>query len=172
MFQIHRILSQDRYTAPVFRGVFPSDKIPALKNGAYVINTSPSHEATGHWVAIWKTSNNAEYFDSYGRQPIPSIKRKLKAYTHNTVALQSPLSAVCGQYCIYYLLHRSRGTSLYSMLKQFTWDVDENDQMVFEFVEDNFELNAKLIDTKEFVNQLARSLVFSTTDSRNTSKLN
>ena len=158
--QLHNILSQDAHVGPVFKGVHPADGIPPLNSGAYVINTAPSTESQGHWVALWVSSKDVEYFDSYGQTPSSCIQVKLKGrrVTCNDQMLQSPLSAVCGQYAVYYLLHRSRGMSLASILKDFGSDVDDNDQYVYDFMEQSYDLDATLVDTPGFVQQMAQSL--------------
>ena len=107
--QLTDILYDDPYVGPVFEGVFAMDELEAFAEGACVVNTSPSSERTGHWIALWIDSAN-ECFDSYGRQIPERVKRlwkNKKKWLRNTVPLQSPLTAVCGQYCVYYLLHRA-----------------------------------------------------------------
>ena len=40
--QLSTILEQDRYVGPIFRGVYPIDQLPTIRDGAYVINTAPT----------------------------------------------------------------------------------------------------------------------------------
>ena len=61
-----------------FVGVFPSDKIPKLKNDTYcILNLDNSSEAGSHWIAIYKDNLNETYvYDSFGRSNkiiIPSL---------------------------------------------------------------------------------------------------
>ena len=74
--QIEFILKQDPYVAPSFQGVFARDKIPYFENGSCVINTAPSTQASGHWIALYVTGDIVEYFDSYGGDVLNSWKRK------------------------------------------------------------------------------------------------
>ena len=160
--QIDIILSSDSYVGPLFRGVFPRDQLSRFQNGVYVINTDPSTQPGEHWVAVYATNGRVEYFDSYGGDPPQWLKKwwKNTPWSSNPVPLQSPLSAVCGQYCIYYLLHRARGVDMSTLLLDFTSDVDINDQMVYEFISERYELdNLKLLDTEGVISQLARASV-------------
>ena len=160
--EIEYILKHDSYIGPTFHGVYAIDKLPYFKTGTCVINTSPSTEKTGHWVAMFITDTTAEYFDSYGREPLTKLKRRWrnKSWITNPVPLQSPLSAVCGHYCIYFLMHKARGFSMDSIVMDFVSDVDYNDEMVHEFIESRYDLNTKLIDTEGVIIQLARASIY------------
>ena len=80
--------------------------------------------------------------------------------TSNPVPLQSPLSAVCGQYCIYYLYNRARGIDMSSILLDFGCDVDYNDQVVYEFVENRYDIEGlKLLDTDGLLTQLSKARI-------------
>ena len=69
--------------------------------------------------------------------------------------LQSPLTSVCGQYCLYYLLHRARGISLQVILNEFSSDVDWNDQFVYDFIRNRYDfINVNIIDTEAVIQQL------------------
>ena len=156
--QLTSILSEDRFVGPVFRGVFPMDRLPRIRIGAYVINTAPHNHPGLHWVALWVNGNTIEYFDSYGSEPNSKLRRwgKNRRWSVNPIPLQSPLSSVCGQYCVYYLLHRLRGIDLPTLLMDFGSDVDDNDKLVYDFVRDRYDLNRlTLLDTEKVISQLA-----------------
>ena len=160
--QIDYILKRDPFVGSSFRGVFARNLIPNFESGICVVNTSPSRQKSGHWIALYITHDEAEYFDSYGKDVPRFLKNKWKekSWTSNPVALQSPLSAVCGQYCVYYLLHRARGLSMSRIFANFSNDVDYNDRFVYEFVQNHYDFDdLKLLDTEGFVTQLAKSLV-------------
>ena len=160
--QIDSILKHDSRVGPTFHGVYALDELPYFETGTCVINTSPSTEKTGHWVAMFVTDNTAEYFDSYGQEPAINLKRRWwnKSWVTNPVPLQSPLSAVCGHYCIYYLMHKVRGYSMESIVMDFGGDVDYNDEMVHEFIESRFDIKTKLVDTEGVIRQLARASIY------------
>lgn len=159
--QIESIMKQDPYVSPTFQGVFAIDELPYFKYGSCILNTSPSTEKNGHWVAMFVTYSDVEYFDSYGGEPLTILKRRWsnKTWFSNQIPLQSPLSAVCGQYCIYYLMHRVRGLSMSSIVMDFGSDVDRNDERVYEFIESRFDVDTKLLDTEGVIRQLARASI-------------
>ena len=82
---------------------------------AYIVNTDEHDEPGQHWVAVYfPVSTEAEFFDSYGHAPLYFDQRladfvQKKNVVYNTKRLQGPLSIVCGQYCLFYIMHRSRG---------------------------------------------------------------
>ena len=160
--QLVSILKQDPYTVSIFRGVYPINRLPAIRNGIYVINTAPDTHPGLHWVALFVTDSSIEYFDSYGGDPPTALYRwgKKKQWIKNPIPLQSPLTSVCGQYCLYYLLHRSGGIDMMDLLMDFDADVDRNDKLVYDFVEERYNLeHLTLVDTENVISQLARARV-------------
>ncbi len=121
--QINYALEQDLLTRKIFRGVFPSDKLPQTIEKypcGSVAKTDPSNKPGTHWVAFYFPSEEqGEFFDSYGQPPNSyrkSFKNVLNKHSYdwksNTHKLQSKWSNVCGQYCIFYLAHKARGFSM------------------------------------------------------------
>ena len=143
--QLSQILKADRYTAASFGGVLASNQLPRkpLRSfpAAFVANVDPSTQPGRHWVAFFfLDGKHAEYFDSYGCPPgLTSFKTFLKKnslyWQYNAQRIQGPLSTVCGQYVLYYLLHRCRGWTLTNILEQFTDDLSFNDFLVNDFIE-------------------------------------
>ena len=83
---------------------------------AFIINTDEHDEPGEHWVAVYfPESTKAEFFDSYGHLPsyfderLVYFLQKANSVIYNTVKLQGPLTPVCGQYCLFYIMHRERG---------------------------------------------------------------
>ena len=158
--QLRKLLSSDPYVRPLFKGVFARDELKHFKKGTCILNTSPSSEKTGHWIALWIDEDHSEYFDSYGGLPPSFISNmwKKRKWVYNKARLQSPLTAVCGQYCVYYLLHRARGMDMESILRDFDTNADRNDQYVFDFIDDRYVLkDLTLVDTPGFISQIARA---------------
>ena len=158
--QIRKVLEQDRYVRPLFNGVFAIDQLPKCVDGAYVVNTAKSTHPGQHWIAVYIAGDIVDYFDSYGGEPSSDLQRWCRnwSWTYNPVPLQSPLTSVCGQYCIYYLIHRCRGITLDEMLLDFCADVDHNDQMVYDFVDKKLD-GLKLVDTQGLINQLCNAKI-------------
>ena len=73
--------------------------------------------------------------------------------------MQGPLSATCGQYCIFYLLHRCKGMPLHEIVNMFTYDKELNDEMVNEYVRKISTLETKVYDLKTLKEQIAIALI-------------
>ena len=140
-YEIENILSKVIPTSRTrFLGVFALDQIPQIDNSfsfplCFVSNTHPSTKPGEHWVALFYLSpDSLEFFDSYGLPPaVYGFSLDPRVYNHRT--LQSLNSNVCGQYCIFYLYHRSRGKSLSRILNSFsTRDLAWNDKSVARFI--------------------------------------
>lgn len=167
--EITAILKRDRFTRQVFRGVFARDRLPMRRlphPSAIVVNTDPSTKPGQHWVAIYFTRDGVgEYFDSYGQPPsLSPIKTFLQKNTRQTVrnrtSLQGPLSAVCGQYSLFYLLHRCRDIDMSTITGFFSTNKRENDIIVNEFIKRHFPgINTKVYDFSFANRQISKSLL-------------
>ena len=78
---------------------------------------------------------------THGKHPINDnkhfldfINRNVVEWEHNKIQLQSAFSTVCRQYCIYFLYHRCRKSSMSSIVNSFVNDKLRNDQLVYNFV--------------------------------------
>ena len=83
-----------------------------------------------------------EFFDSYGHPPEyydESFKFET-IETWNKRKLQSSWSEVCGQYCIFYLYHKSRGYSMSKIVNLFTHNTNLNDCNVACYVKKHFKV--------------------------------
>lgn len=86
-----------------FVGVFPSDKIPKMKNNQYaIINLDKSDQSGSHWVSIVKSKNGIYIYDSFGRRTIkilPSLKQSGNGMILETEndAEQKEIEENCGQ---------------------------------------------------------------------------
>ena len=142
---IHRILSQNVSTKPYFRGVYASDTIPPLKNkSAVVVNLDKSSERGSHWICMFtEDGKHLEFICSYGKSPYfygDIFKTFLLNFSHvswNNTCFQSLTSNVCGAYCIYFLLKRCQGHSLYCIIHELK-KCKKNDFRIFQFVKKNF----------------------------------
>lgn len=120
--QISSVLSRHAKARRVFIGCFPSDMIPLNDRYPYamVVNTDSSARKGRHWIAIYVPSpSTAEYFDSFGMEANKNIKNYLKNFLivrRSNKMLQSIFTDVCGMYCIYFIIKRSTGESLYSIV--------------------------------------------------------
>ena len=148
---------------PTFLGVFASDTLPSRIPipCSLIANLDTSNEKGSHWVCFYFPKNGLpEYMDSYGLEPLASFEDFMgSTYRCNTHFLQSPFSAVCGQYCLYFLLRRSRVWTMDDVLCDFKAnDFRYNDNLVYRFVEDHFRANLPMYDFGWQFEQVCRSL--------------
>ena len=128
--QIARLLAMDARTKSIFRDVVPKDglstTIYALQV-AFMCNTDDADEPGEHWIAV-----KDDYFCSYGLPPPHSafctfMNEYCSEWTHNSKRLENPLSNVCVQYCVAYLLPMRTFANI------FGTDLVANDCRVFDW---------------------------------------
>ena len=141
--QIRHLLFHDPYTRPLVRGVCPRDHLPGRLTWhvgdppqLYVVNWDPAYRPGSHWVALYlHPTQRGEYFDSYGLPPLPECQRLLnqcRQWTYNTRRLQED-TLVCGQYCVLFLMLRSRGRSFDQIIDALLRP--DHDSLVHAFVQ-------------------------------------
>ena len=137
--QLRCIIKSDSKMRSTIAGVYARDEIPNEINTfptGYIVNTDSSNKPGRHWLAFYlKSRDDVELFDSYGHPP---EYFSLTANTFNKKRIQSSTSNVCGQYCLYYLLHRCRGVSMASIVNQFGDNYHENDNYVYDYISNAF----------------------------------
>lgn len=146
--QIDTILSRDRVTRKYFLGVFASDLLPTtIKRypACFVCNVDKSSKPGSHWIAFFiESPDKVEFFDSYGNDPsffqgpLLNFASHFSRVVYNPLPLQSNKTAVCGQYCVYYLYTRCRGKTLKYFLSHFVSENVSNDRRVYNFVAKRF----------------------------------
>lgn len=143
--QIKNVIQQDLTTRKKFAGVFAENRLPQQIDFypcGFIVNSDPDSKPGRHWLALYFTSpEQGEFFDSFGRKPefyskkfVTFLNRNSKNWTHSQRELQSVTTAVCGEYCIFYLMHRARNVSMNSIVNLFSLNKQKNDQQVYEFV--------------------------------------
>ena len=130
------------------RGVLAADQLPKIPlsrfPSAYIVNTDPSHMQGKHWVAFYfDEKKEGEFFDSYGNSPhsynrtfLNFLLQNSDQYQYNDRKLQNEYSNVCGQYCVYYLMYKSKGFSMNEIVNSLSFD--HSDQYVYDFVKNVF----------------------------------
>lgn len=167
--QIWRAISSDSMSKEYgFLGVFSPDTLPIraciTEPCTLVCNTQDSKLPGQHWVAMHKDdAGHGWYFDSYGAPPkLPeflALMDSCEIWDYNTKQLQSIGSTTCGQYCIFFITHCSRGYSFDAMIELLDHEDDlfVNDAMVNSFVVENFNLDSlKPTDTQFLVRQIGQ----------------
>lgn len=144
--EIELILKTEPIVKHIFVGVFAINELrvaPKQRPCAYVVNTDPISKPGKHWVAIYLTRTmEGEYFGSFGIPPVQPKFRKFldknapEGWLYNDESIQHPFSTVCGEYCVFYLLYRCRGTSMATIVRMFDENNQEdNDILVKDFVD-------------------------------------
>lgn len=152
-----------------FLGVFSPDTLPVrsmIKDPLLLIcNTEDSDLPGQHWIAIHKDHRgHGFYFDSYGAPPkLPefmAIMDSCHQWSYNKTQVQSLGSTTCGQYCLFFVTHCSRGYSLDNIVELLDQDDDKfvNDAIVNDFVKRNFDFDFPLIDKPFLMKQIAKQL--------------
>ena len=123
-----------------------------------ILTTNPGR----HWVAFYvpvNTPHHIEYWDSFGLPPAEIFTPFLgqKTYKRSTKFIQHPITATCGQYCIYYILKRCSGNTFDNIVSDFSENQLANDVLVNEFIEQNFCVELKIFDLPFIVTQICRS---------------
>jgi hypothetical protein len=153
--QILAIARSDPILDQIMLGVFPSDMLPKITHvpAALIVNLDPSTETGSHWVSLY-FDKRCEYFDSYGRKPeiLESyiLANSLK-YTFNNKQVQSPLTSICGQMCIYLLIWRARGIPYNEIV-----DTMNNDYFVAGFVDGIFNMTSEMYNYDFIANQICK----------------
>ena len=149
-FQLTEVMENDRVAKRTFLGVFPMDMLPKYpiqhRPCSFIVNSAPSTDEGKHWLAVYiDEDGGGELFDSYGYNANfydtrleHFLQRNCNFHVYNTCQLQSLLSDVCGQFCLFYLLHRSRGIPADSIVRLFSEKKRENDHLVANFINKHF----------------------------------
>lgn len=145
-------MRRNKSTRKFFMGVYPSDQLPVEIHtypACFIANTDSSNEMGSHWICFYMPCAHVlEFFDSYGNRPtyfrdnIADYASQFSYVYHNPQRLQSYTTAVCGQYCIYYLYSRSVGKTMRDVLTSFVSNPICNDRLVYNFVFKMFRVRA------------------------------
>lgn len=114
-----------RHFKGAFLGVVPLNRLPrhVIRDFpfGFVVNTDLHGLPGRHWLAVYGTRRRVEIFDPLST-PLPSIlvrwilKRFTQRWETNSRPYQGPTTTLCGAYCIWYLLTRSRRVSMQATL--------------------------------------------------------
>ena len=106
-----------------FNGVFATNNLPTIKDGAYVINLDDKNSKGTQWVSLFIDRNTAAYFDSFGIEYISQEvfnKIRVKSITHNIFGIQDDESITCGFYCVAFIKYMLAGKALLDCANLFT----------------------------------------------------
>ena len=139
-FWLERLIRPDKCR---FLGVFARNFAPQPETlpsypCCFVSNTDIATLPGSHWVAFYYVSAfHCEFFDSFGLAPstygFHLNSDDLQVIT-SSQCVQSTTSAVCGQFCIYFLYTRSEGHPFSRIISSFSnIDLTSNDNAVAKF---------------------------------------
>ena len=100
-----------------FNGVYSTDNLSKIKDGAYVINLYEYSDIGTHRVALWvnNNNNNVTYFNSFGVEHVPKEIIKFIENSNiktNIFRIQAYDSIMCGYYCIAFIDFMFKGKGL------------------------------------------------------------
>ena len=101
-----------------------------------IINLGDFGSLGTHWVCCWRAKNGTyEYFDSFGFPPPLEWEKEMsmhgiKHFFRNDNQIQWQQSVRCGYYCLLFLNERNKGTSFVDILKIFSNDLLQNEEIV------------------------------------------
>ena len=78
---------------------------------------------------------------NYSRTFTSFLNNNSSSWIFNTVTLQSVNSKVCGHYCLYFALFRSRQVNMSTIVHRFSSNKSRNDFLVKRFIEKHFPLS-------------------------------
>lgn len=98
--------------------VLPRNCVPRCVEqfpSVFIVNQDDSFSPGSHWTVVYfpYIDSLVEYFDSLGKRPSPPEDHD---FIYNPITLQSPLSSICGHYCLLFVHYR---TKLGFSMKQF-----------------------------------------------------
>ena len=129
----------DGPTLAAFHGVFPIDQLPfAVPHYPFfmIVNTQ-SHNLPGeHWITVFiDADRRGDIFDSLALPLNNTLVRWMNrftlSFTSNRLTYQHPLSATCGAFTLYFILHRLHNSDC--MTETFSSNVVINEQIIRHF---------------------------------------
>ena len=166
--ELWKCVKQDELLRRYCTGIYACDTVPKKFNNlpaCYIMNTDPITQPGKHWVAIYLSPyGKHEFFDSYGRRQgtVASSKQPTLGtiWLENATELQGPLSATCGQYCLYYLSERCGGRQMSEIVSDFscTQDRIENDELINDYINTMYNTELDAYDEKFVIKQIATAL--------------
>lgn len=129
----------DPATLDAFYGVFSIDDLPfAVPHYPFfmIVNTQAHNLPGEHWKTVFiDKERRGEVFDSLAlpltNTLIRWLNRFTRSFTVNHLAYQHPLSATCGAFAVFYVLHRLNNVNCVRAMFKDSLHVNENRVLAF-----------------------------------------
>ena len=112
---------------PKFNGVYSRNKLPKIKDGAYVINLDEYKSIETHWI----------YFNTFGSEHVlKEIKRFIgnKNIITNNYRIQAYDSIICGYFYTGFIDFMLKGKSLLDYTNLFSPnEYEKNDKIILKY---------------------------------------
>ena len=112
---------------PKFNGVYSRNKLPKIKDGAYVINLDEYKSMETHWI----------YFNTFGSEHVlKEIKRFIgnKNIITNNYRIQAYDSIICGYFYTGFIDFMLKGKSLLDYTNLFSPnEYEKNDKIILKY---------------------------------------
>ena len=122
---------------PRFNGVYSKDNLSKIKDGAYVINLYEYSDIGSHWIALYASNNNVNYFDSFEVEHIPKeIKTSINKsiIVINIFKIQAYDSIMCGYFCTGFIDFMLAGKTLTDFTNLFSPNnFKKNDDIILNY---------------------------------------
>ena len=122
----------------------PQNKVDKLIQYKDYLTEAQKEANSSHWVC-WRNIDEdvCEYFDSFGLSMPAEVEEYLiksgKTLFYSPDEIQERLSVLCGYWCLYYLFERQNGKSIFEVLHNPEFDL--NNQIVnYEFLKKYFSI--------------------------------
>ena len=125
-FEIQRYYLNDAQLSSKYKaktkGVYSITNLSKIRDGTYVIYFDESKSIGIHWIAMYVSSSNATYFDSFVIKYIPKETKNFignNNITSNIYRIQS-YSIMCGYFCIGFINFMLNNQSLTDFTNLFS----------------------------------------------------
>ena len=160
--QIIDVFNMDPFMSKYKSYCIPSDflqYIHTVNKTIIIVNSSPSTVQTGHWLCIYQTAKNIEFFDPLGLPYAfytPHIKNYLegsgKTIIQNRMRVQDLSTKSCGFHALLYFIFRCRDYTFSEFLNIYVHSPRLNDFLVENTLSDLYSIDFSALRIKCFKN--------------------
>jgi hypothetical protein len=122
-------------------GVFSSNTIPSITQipNTFICNLSTEKIKGTHFIAIYENYSSFFYFDPFGKTCtntfiLEYMKSKNKIIYYNNIVIQSLFSTFCGFFTLGFCICIERNENIVNFLKMFVNNLDQNDEIITEYI--------------------------------------